>query len=1541
MKLIAINLHCLLGTVLLFICVSVSGQVSNDPKLIIPFGHQSGIKYTLFSADNKFLITADDKITIISDVRSGKPLYYLKGTAPAISNNDKYVATVLDSMVMIWNMENGQRSTEVSVKLKAVQTAFNPLNDILIIKSLPGSESVRHEEEYYNIHVWDYINNKFLNEFYSNKQLDEPSATKCYSCEGRICPIYAAWFNQTGDSLRLIFKNSIKTFSINDFSGGNKVCLKAPGKSSARGTIKTLNNHFIELVDENNTYCFNEHGIFICSWSVKAETEFFIANGSDIISPALNFQASYSSSRIILRDLKNKSARFFQVKGLKKIRFNDAGTYMLAEYLNEEPKFISTTTGRDTTGLSEDDYKGWPVYVYETKTSVDAQAMAAVYDSIEVKMPAPKASDSMFLPFMQTMHERMKENMTNISQSIQNSFTNAGVIVNLYNNRVISKIQSLIKSSGDIRLSPNKKIMLVNSGKVISLYSLPYAKLLINLKGNAIENVFSPDSKWLFQYYSKGKTNIVNLVTGQIKVIELPLKENERYLVSFSPNCKNVFISSSKERVINVDVINGKQISNTGSLSYFYSETGDKFGVIDQASGKARILRTGDSVQLFEVDLNAKRPQGNTQHAFNWRIGFSRRSNAVVFWHERHIIFAYDIINAPDSIMNEPGAGGGGLIVTNITISPNGFYVNLQFSNGNAHIVNLKNIDSSFAVFEDVDERGRMNIDNIGDFIAEGLTGFNGMVSGNKDFAQFSETGDSVMACKGDSATIFLCATGEKLKRFHVDGKIKYFDFKGDVLVSYYYGLLKVLRIDDNKEWFRMIPFNTGETVFLLPNGIYFGSKSVTRHLGYMYEGKSLSYKQFDYSNNRPDIVLRAMGNGDKKYLDLYDAMVVIRRKREGLKDTIAVNLSKAPVVAIENDKEINGEVKNKELLLKLKINVKESYPDRLLVYINGNPVHGNKGIRLSGKTNLMDTAVKLILTEGPNAIEVSVFDKTGMESYRQPLYVQYSPDKPVLRNIYFAGIGAANYLNRSNNLLWAQKDVKDVLDSLRARYKKKIIVDTLFNNHVTLGNLKSLKVKFKRTNPDDIVILYYSGHGKIDYTKGEAFLGTYNMDFNNPSANGISIKQFNDLLDSIPSRNKVIFLDACHSGEINKDAWSQNATLIPASGTGGNMATGNLGQVKGDSEEMRDPGESDPFDLMLELFTDLYQGNGTNIVVAARGLEAAKECNEIKHGVFTYAVLNGISDLTADEDTNKILTVGELQNYTIRNTTIFSSICDSNKIQRASVRKENEFNDWPIIASDSVLHFRKSKVREIFPKNTSASGAPGIIVNANPGINVEIEPVLASSEPNKEKSEKPTEETRVAERTRRLTFREHLEKLKEDGKQIGKEISTLVSNKKGVEFLRNYQKTEHPNAKLLFQNSSFTVHYELIKQQLVFNINCSGYYPGIWVDVNGNKTADACIDMVYKKVPNADSITVQNITIPGQSSSCDSSMNLQSTAAILAVDKGYLFVLPANEIKKGNTKKVKINFSFENNENKETKSYSQEEIKKLFDEAIEINIVP
>ncbi|MFT3910347.1 MAG: caspase family protein [Ferruginibacter sp.] len=1318
----AINLLRYLFTVALFFNFHYGYGQQEKPRLLVPFGHQYGIERTIFSHDNKFIVTSDEALTIISDVRSGKPLYYLNGVRPSISADDNYIATSQDSFVLIWNVAGGKllRALELPHNIEAKQTRFHSTKNLLIVEeseisigkatgmgNAGGAGSKPDpDRRLSNVSLWDFISGTKQHDFFSNKE-GEDNKANCKACVETVCNIYASWFNQQGDSIRIIYTNLIKTFAIGNYDKPSYACMESPDKKANEKidpSVKILDGRNIENHSEETTYCYNEFGNYVGSWSrpVKIEVDGMKELEFESISPVYNYQVTYSSKMITLRNLLAKTEKYYEVDGVRRISFNKAGTLMLIEYISESPRIFKTEDVSEPTSIPEKDYEGFPVYIYATRTSTEGNEMAAVFDRMDVAMPAPNVPKPL-KRFIPKMPNPMHNMINSMKDDTKNAFTNSGEIINLYNRRTISKIQSLIKLTGDIGFSPDKKIMLLNSGKTIAAYSIPYARILVTLKPSMYgHTIFSPNSKWLVQLTNdSGKVIIINLVNDSIKNYRIPYEKGTLLVLSFSSDSKTVTISNNKGDCSMINVENtalSKERKTIGG--YFPSEDGSKYAFVNASDGSVHVYTQKDSAEIFTtkkayLETGKKEEQVEPGKVrFNYRVGFARNTNSLIVWDAMRIVYIKDIANPKDTqrLTNMSTENH----YTKATLSPNGIYINLQLYAGNCVIYNTVNKNNSLYKGLVPGANGLGLLQSMGKMFRTLLSGNNEMF--NKEIAQFNDSGDSVFICYNDSASIYSCADGRLLNAFKTKGDIRYFNLKNNLLISCYYGELFFYRINDKQQWFSMIPFTNGETVFMLPNDVFFGSKSATRNLGYIYGDKSLSYKQFDFNSNRPDTVLRALGNTDNKFLGIYDSVLSIRKRREGIKNMNSMNFNNAPEVVILNDKEINGEVKQKEISLKLRMKGNNQYPDRLAVFINGNPMYGEKGMKLLHKAYTMDTTIKLNLTEGKNIVEASVFDVTGVESYRQPVYIQYSPDTRIKKNVYFIGIGAAKYSNSGKNLNWAKNDITGVLDFLNVQFPGRVIIDTLFNNQVTVENIRKLRARLARSQPDDIVIAYYSGHGEIDIDKAEAFFGTYDMDFNDPSKRGISIKDFNDIMENIPSRNKAVFLDACHSGEINKMAWKQNKPVKDNEQKKNELpsATSDADLDKGEAVEMRNPGETDPFDLVLELFTDLYQGNGTNIIVAARGLEAAKECEKIKHGVFTYCVLDGVVQAKADFDSNAVVTIGEVQNYIIRNVPVFSGFCEAAKIQRAAARKENEFNDWAVVDNDSVTIRKKSIVKQM-----------------------------------------------------------------------------------------------------------------------------------------------------------------------------------------------------------------------------------------------------
>src|SRR5690606_11414220 len=79
------------------------------------------------------------------------------------------------------------------------------------------------------------------------------------------------------------------------------------------------------------------------------------------------------------------------------------------------------------------------------------------------------------------------------------------------------------------------------------------------------------------------------------------------------------------------------------------------------------------------------------------------------------------------------------------------------------------------------------------------------------------------------------------------------------------------------------------------------------------------------------------------------------------------------------------------------------------------------------------------------------------------------------------------------------------------------------------------------------------------------------------------------------------------------------------------------------------------PSRLAAELFNDLRKGTGATVISSAGGVEFAMESDEWKNGLFTYCMLNGLKNRTADLNGDGVIMLLELQEYIVEKVTALS----------------------------------------------------------------------------------------------------------------------------------------------------------------------------------------------------------------------------------------------------------------------------------------------
>jgi len=258
-------------------------------------------------------------------------------------------------------------------------------------------------------------------------------------------------------------------------------------------------------------------------------------------------------------------------------------------------------------------------------------------------------------------------------------------------------------------------------------------------------------------------------------------------------------------------------------------------------------------------------------------------------------------------------------------------------------------------------------------------------------------------------------------------------------------------------------------------------------------------------------------------------------------------------------------------------------------------------------------------------------------------------------------GFGVEKFSNPSYNLLYSVKDVRQLAIKLRERYGDTLEIDTLFNEKVTEKSIAALKQKLFKTDVNDKVIVAYSGHGLLS-KEYDYYLGTSNVDFEHPENGGLPYEALENLLDSIPARQKLMLIDACHSGEVDKDEKLQMAAEAKGLGLKSKGVT-----VENTDSSKATVGLQNSFELMQNLFVNVGKGTGATIISASAGTQFALENGDLENGVFTYSILEAMNS-------NSSLTVSQLK------TIVGKRVVElTNGMQKPTSRNETINSDWRV----------------------------------------------------------------------------------------------------------------------------------------------------------------------------------------------------------------------------------------------------------------------
>ncbi len=506
---------------------------------------------------------------------------------------------------------------------------------------------------------------------------------------------------------------------------------------------------------------------------------------------------------------------------------------------------------------------------------------------------------------------------------------------------------------------------------------------------------------------------------------------------------------------------------------------------------------------------------------------------------------------------------------------------------------------------------------------------------------------------KNHEVLVFDAESGDKLwtLKGH-DDHVKALEFspKGNILAS---------GSDDTKIIFwnyktgeqiaTLLALDKEDFIMVTPDNYYMTSKGGVNGVAFRLGNKVFPFEQFDLHYNRPDIVLKRIGLASEELIKAYELSYQKRLKKAGFSSDNFEEHFEVPELEIINSSGIGIETNEASLTLNISASDLSYNLDRILIWNNDVPVKGSLGMSLlKQSTKEYKGEIEIPLATGNNKIQLSVMNTNGVESYKETVEIfrNSSAKKPTL---YLLSIGASEFKESEYNLHYAGKDASDIAAAFQVSevyesVKSKILV----GDQVTRENVLAQRSFLNQAGIDDVVMIFIAGHGvlnqQLDY-----YFATHNMSFDVPAKEGVSYQEIESLLDGLKSLRKLLFMDTCHSGELDKEDVEESMAMNE---TDGDIVFRNVGVAV---QEKQGFGMYNTSELVKELFTDLRRGTGATVISSAGGAELAMESEQWKNGLFTYCLLNGLKGDLADlNDDGKVL-LSELQQYVVESVTKLS----------------------------------------------------------------------------------------------------------------------------------------------------------------------------------------------------------------------------------------------------------------------------------------------
>jgi len=409
------------------------------------------------------------------------------------------------------------------------------------------------------------------------------------------------------------------------------------------------------------------------------------------------------------------------------------------------------------------------------------------------------------------------------------------------------------------------------------------------------------------------------------------------------------------------------------------------------------------------------------------------------------------------------------------------------------------------------------------------------------------------------------------------------------------------LRVWDTRSGKRLADLTvieSGQWAVLAPDGRFEATEQARKYIHFVRGTEIYELEQFFDEFYTPGLLAQVLGHAEAETPDV----------------DVATKLETSPPPTVEFTAPAPGQTFTKrEVELKIRVTDGGGGIDEVKLLHNGKRVSETvRGLKIKRAADIRAWRVQLV--QGKNVFLASAYSKGRVESRADKLEIFCkTASKTAAAHVLVVGVNV--YKNPKLTLNYARPDAEAFLALVAKRGERlfsKLNVTTLYDKDATKQNLLAALDRIAETAAEqDVFTFFFAGHGSM-VDRMFYFVTTENTRLYEPDrlkADAVSITELQQRVAGIKALKQVIVIDACQSGA---------ATEVLA--------------FRGAAEE--------------KALAQLARSAGIHVLAATGSEQFAGELEQLGHGIFTYALLQGLGGQADGTPRDGKVTVYELKAY-------------------------------------------------------------------------------------------------------------------------------------------------------------------------------------------------------------------------------------------------------------------------------------------------------